>query len=58
VNACPVCGETAIHHERVYTINGQRVTLRFSDCLHDSEQNEGGANTGPLTPPSAAPRTS
>jgi C4-type Zn-finger protein len=32
---CPVCSETKVHHERVYTIKGQRVVIRFAACLHE-----------------------
>jgi hypothetical protein len=38
VNACPVCGSTDVHEERVYTIRGQRVTIRFAACLHTPEE--------------------
>jgi hypothetical protein len=53
MNACPVCGSTAIHHERVYTIQGQRVTLRFAACLHDAGQTKGA--TPSLAPPPVSP---
>jgi hypothetical protein len=37
-NACPICNETRVHHERVYAITGCRVLLKFSDCLHTLEE--------------------
>jgi hypothetical protein len=38
--ACPLCGETRIHHERQYVINGRTIRIAFSDCLHSFEEIE------------------
>jgi hypothetical protein len=51
-NACSICNETRVHHERIYTIQGQRVIMRFAACLHDAdEQTKGGARDDLRTPP-------
>jgi hypothetical protein len=58
-NACPICGENRIHHERLYVVQGQRMVMRFAACLHDvDERTKGGASDAPLTPPLVrAPRS-
>jgi len=52
MNACPICNETRVHHERVYTIRGQRMVMRFSACLHTPEEI---ADTRRATTPTSTP---
>jgi hypothetical protein len=56
LTACPICNETRVHHERVYTIRGQRVVMRFASCLHSPE--EIADATRAATPTSTPPASS